>query len=204
MNDRPPDRQVVLQTAKGPGRARVFAADRPVASLLLGHGAGGRGPSADLMSLAEHLPGLGVTVALIDQPWRVAGRKVAPAPATLDAAWVEMVAALRPGLPGRLVVGGRSAGARVACRTAQRVRADAVLALAFPLHPPGRPTTSRADELSVDRPLLVLQGANDPFGRPAEFPVGVRVVQVPGDHSLKSAVEAIVPLAAQFCRPGMS
>ncbi|MGN7142296.1 alpha/beta hydrolase family protein, partial [Streptomyces pseudogriseolus] len=122
--------------------------------------------------LAAVLPAHGVTVALVEQPWRVAGKKVAPAPKTLDTGWRGVWPALTaPGLP--VISGGRSAGARVACRTARELGARAVLALSFPLHPPGRPEKSRARELlDAGVPTLVVQGGNDPFGKPAEFPEG--------------------------------
>lgn len=154
--------------------------------LALGHGAGGGIEARDLVALAAALPAFGVTVALVEQPWRVAGKKLAPAPKTLDAGWTALWPELAaPGLP--VVAGGRSAGARVACRTAKELGAVAVLALSFPLHPPGRPEKSRAPELALGAdagPLLIVQGGNDPFGRPAEFPAGYAPAEVPyGDHS---------------------
>ncbi|NJP66984.1 hydrolase [Streptomyces sp. ventii] len=158
----------------------------PHTVLALGHGAGGGVGARDLVALAAALPPLGCTVALVEQPWRVAGRRVAPAPRTLDTAWRELWPALRaPALP--VVAGGRSAGARVACRTAAELGAVAVLALAFPLHPPGRPERSRAAELDAvggsGLPLLVVQGERDAFGRPEEFPAGAAVAPVPdADH----------------------
>ncbi|MER5180449.1 alpha/beta family hydrolase [Streptomyces sp. NPDC002896] len=152
--------------------------------LALGHGAGGGVEARDLQALARVLPAHGVTVALVEQPWRVAGKKVAPAPKTLDVGWRGVWPALeKPGLP--VVSGGRSAGARVACRTAVELGAHAVLALSFPLHPPGKPEKSRADELlAAGAPTLVVQGGNDPFGKPEEFPEGdYELVEVPyGDH----------------------
>ncbi|MFF0783243.1 MULTISPECIES: alpha/beta family hydrolase [unclassified Streptomyces] len=152
--------------------------------LALSHGAGGGVEARDLQALARVLPGHGVTVALVEQPWRVAGKKLAPAPKTLDTGWRGLWPALaEPGLP--VVAGGRSAGARVACRTAAELGAHAVLALSFPLHPPGRPEKSRAAELlGAGAPTLVVQGGNDPFGRPGEFPEGdFRLLEVPGgDH----------------------
>ncbi|WP_425424707.1 alpha/beta family hydrolase [Streptomyces aurantiacus] len=152
--------------------------------LAVSHGAGGGIEARDLRALAAELPAHGVTVALVEQPWRVAGKKLAPAPKTLDVGWRGLWPALaRPGLP--VVAGGRSAGARVACRTAAELGAHAVLALSFPLHPPGRPEKSRADELlGAGVPTLVVQGGNDPFGRPEEFPQGsYELVEVPyGDH----------------------
>ncbi|MEU0373688.1 alpha/beta family hydrolase [Streptomyces sp. NPDC006283] len=152
--------------------------------LALGHGAGGGIEARDLQAIAAALPGDGVTVALVEQPWRVAGKKLAPAPKTLDAGWRDLWPALaKKGLP--VVAGGRSAGARVACRTAVELGAAGVLALSFPLHPPGRPEKSRADELlGAGVPTLVVQGGADPFGKPEEFPEGAyELVEVPyGDH----------------------
>jgi predicted alpha/beta-hydrolase family hydrolase len=174
-----------VPTGVGDARITWHAAEGDARLVMaLGHGAGGGIEARDLRALAAALPTAGVTVALVEQPWRVAGRKLAPAPKTLDAAWRDLWHALRvPGLP--IVAGGRSAGARVACRTARELGARAVLALSFPLHPPGRPENSRADELrGAGVPTLVVQGGNDPFGRPAEFPEGDHdLVEVPfGDH----------------------
>jgi len=178
-----------------PGQARIawHRANRPRSVLALGHGAGGGVEARDLVALAGTLPERGVSVALVEQPWRVAGRKVAPAPRTLDEGWRALWPALAaPGLP--VVAGGRSAGARVACRTAAELGAAAVLALAFPLHPPGRPERSRAQELvgaGLACPLLVVQGGADPFGRPAEFPEGYKPVEVPSaDHAFKVPARA--------------
>jgi predicted alpha/beta-hydrolase family hydrolase len=151
--------------------------------LAASHGAGGGTDARDLRALAAALPPHGVTVALVEQPWRVAGKKLAPAPKVLDTAWTALWPALeRPGPP--VVAGGRSAGARVACRTAKVLGAYAVLALSFPLHPPGRPEKSRAEELlGSGVPTLVVQGGRDSFGRPEEFPAGTALVEVPyGDH----------------------
>lgn len=151
--------------------------------VAVSHGAGGGIEARDLRALAAALPARGYTVALVEQPWRVAGKKVAPAPKTLDTGWTALWPALeKPGLP--VVAGGRSAGARVACRTARELGAEAVLALSFPLHPPGKPEKSRADELTgAGVPTLVVQGGRDPFGRPAEFPPGTEITEVAhGDH----------------------
>jgi predicted alpha/beta-hydrolase family hydrolase len=158
------------------------------AALLLGHGAGGSTSAPDLVATTRAAIAAGVPVALVEQPYRVAGRR-APAPARqLDEAWLAVVRYLAngvfTGLP--LVFGGRSSGARVACRTAAAGGATAVLCLAFPVHPPGRPDRSRMPELdSVDVPVLVVQGQRDPFGRP-EPATGREVVLVAGDHSLKT------------------
>lgn len=177
------------------GRFRHFPAVSPRATLVLGHGAGGSDRTApDLQALADTLPADGITVVLHEQPWKVAGKKVAPAPPVLDAAWIADLAEL----DGPLIVGGRSAGARVACRTAAVTGAVAVVALAFPLHPPGKPEKSRAEELSVDVPLRIVQGLRDPFGRPAEFPVGLDVVEVPGDHSLRQGLPQVVDAVRDF------
>jgi predicted alpha/beta-hydrolase family hydrolase len=141
--------------------------------VVLGHGAGGGIEAPDLQALAAALPARGVEVVLVEQPWRVAGKRLGPRPSVLDAAWAPVVERLRDetasaGVP--LVVGGRSAGARVACRTGLAGGASGVLALAFPLHPPGAADRSRADELlSSNLPTLIVQGARDPFGKPAEF-----------------------------------
>ncbi|MEV8452942.1 alpha/beta family hydrolase [Streptomyces sp. NPDC052095] len=177
----------LVDTGAGPARItwhRATGDADPRLVLALGHGAGGGIEARDLTALAAALPAHGITVALVEQPWRVAGKKVAPAPRTLDTGWRGLWPALAAdGAP--VVAGGRSAGARVACRTAAELGAHGVLALAFPLHPPGRPEKSRADELlSTGVPTLVVQGGRDPFGRPAEFPPGeYRITEVPGgDH----------------------
>ena len=195
---------LTLPTAAGDTRAYVDHAALSVATLVLGHGAGGGSSARDLVALAAALPTRGITVARVDQPWRVAGRRVAPAPAVLDRAWLAAVPAVLDRLPvtAALVVGGRSAGARVACRTAGALRAAAVIALAFPLHPPGRPERSRAGELATGTPLLVIQGARDAFGRPGEFPTGVDVRSVPGgDHSFaRGDLGPVVDLVADWIR----
>ncbi len=146
--------------------------------LVLGHGAGGGVDAPDLVAAAEAASAVDWRVALVEQPWRVRGRKIAEAPPRLDQAWLAVLATLT-GTP--LVVGGRSAGARVACRTAALIGADAVLCLAFPLHPPGHPERSRLSELAaVDVPVLVVQGDRDAFG----IPPGA--VVVPGaDHGFR-------------------
>ncbi|MEU6685770.1 alpha/beta family hydrolase [Streptomyces sp. NPDC046832] len=173
-----------VETDAGTARITWHAAKEARLVLAVSHGAGGGIEARDLKALAEVLPAHGVTVARVEQPWRVAGKKLAPAPKTLDTGWRGIWPALaRPGLP--VVSGGRSAGARVACRTATELGAHAVLALSFPLHPPGKPDKSRADELlGSGVPTLVVQGGNDPFGKPEEFPAGeYRLVEVPyGDH----------------------
>ncbi|MEV5903773.1 hydrolase [Streptomyces sp. NBC_00015] len=173
-----------VETEAGTARITWHRAEKPRLVLAVGHGAGGGVEARDLRALAAVLPGRGVSVALVEQPWRVAGKKVAPAPKTLDVGWRGIwPSVVAPGLP--VISGGRSAGARVACRTAGELGAHAVLALSFPLHPPGRPEKSRADELlGAGVPTLVVQGGNDPFGGPDEFPAGgYELVEVPyGDH----------------------
>jgi predicted alpha/beta-hydrolase family hydrolase len=161
-----------IETDAGTARLTWHPAKKARLVLAVGHGAGGGVGARDLQALARALPEHGVTVALVEQPWRVAGKKVAPAPKTLDIGWRGIWPAVAaPGLP--VISGGRSAGARVACRTAAELGAHAVLALSFPLHPPGRPEKSRAGELlGADVPTLVVQGGNDPFGKPEEFPDG--------------------------------
>ncbi|MFC9327170.1 alpha/beta family hydrolase [Kitasatospora sp. NPDC057015] len=181
---------VLVPTPAGDARITYAPAEGPPKALLaLGHGAGGGIEALDLQALAVALPPLGITVALVEQPWRVAGRRLAPAPKTLDAGWLPVAEVLAGhGLP--LVAGGRSAGARVACRTGARSGAVGVLALAFPLHPPGRPERSRADELlQCGLPALVVQSVADPFGGPAEFPelpADQRLVSIPyGSHGFR-------------------
>lgn len=177
-----------LDTPVGPARAFVHQAARAHTTLVLGHGAGRGSDTLDLMALANGLPARGVGVIRVDQPWVVAGRRLAPAPRTLDRAWLAIV----PSLPvvGRLVVGGRSAGARVACRTAVALDAAACLALSFPLRPPGERSASRLSELeAAGVPTLVVQGDRDPFGTAADFPPGrggsYVVQEVPGNHGFE-------------------
>ena len=177
-----------IATPHGPARAHLRPTKDPIAALILGHGAGGGVNASDLAAATRAAGTARVSVVLVEQPYRVAGRR-SPAPAAqLDAAWTAVVAALRDGplagLP--LVAGGRSSGARVACRTAEATGAAGVLCLAFPVHPPGRPEKSRLDELDAVRvPVLVIQGERDPFGMPPDAP-GRTVVRVAGDHGLKA------------------
>ncbi|MGW0611122.1 alpha/beta hydrolase family protein [Streptomyces sp. NPDC002788] len=173
-----------VETEAGTARITWHGAKKARLVLAVGHGAGGGIEARDLTALAAVLPAHGVAVARVEQPWRVAGKKLAPAPRTLDVGWRGIWPALAgPGLP--VISGGRSAGARVACRTAAELGAHGVLALSFPLHPPGKPEKSRAEELlGSGVPTLVVQGGNDPFGKPEEFPEGsYELVEVPyGDH----------------------
>ena len=182
-----------IDTPHGPALAHLYEAEQPAAALLLGHGAGGGFAAKDLVAATGAALEAGVSVAQVEQPYRVAGRR-SPAPAKqLDAAWTAVVEHLRDGeLNGlALVAGGRSAGARVACRTAAETSAVAVLCLAFPVHAPGRPEKTRLDELdAVEVPVLVVQGDSDPFGMPPPAP-GREVVTLPGNHSLKNDLPAL-------------
>jgi hypothetical protein len=176
-------------------------------TLVLGHGAGGGVESADLLAVTTAASADGWRVVRVEQPWRVAGKRIAPAPARLDEAWHAVLDGLRADgrLTGPLVLAGRSAGARVACRTAADQEAAGVLALAFPLHPPGKPGKSRAAELTaVPMPLVVVQGESDAFGSPADVAAvlagraGASVYAVPGDHSLKRNVDVVAAAALSW------
>jgi uncharacterized protein len=184
---------IEIDTPHGPARAHMTKARGAAGAVVLGHGAGGGVTARDLAAVAEVAQAEKLSVALVEQPYRVAGRR-SPAPARqLDAAWIAVVAHLRAkALKGPpLVCGGRSSGARVACRTAAETGAVAVLCLAFPLHPPGRAAVTRQDELDdVTVPVLVVQGASDPFGMPAPGPSRT-VVAVAGNHSLRSDLGAV-------------
>ncbi|WP_042425215.1 alpha/beta hydrolase family protein [Streptacidiphilus anmyonensis] len=180
----------LVPTEAGNARLTWHHRDRaPDGVLLLGHGAGGGIEAPDLQAIAAEVDS--VAVVLVEQPWRVAGKRLAPAPKTLDAGWLPVVAHVRAevGESAPLFVGGRSAGARVACRTGAPTGASGVVALAFPLHPPGKPERSRAEELlTTGLPTLVVQAARDPFGAPSEFPplprTTHRLVGLPaGNHS---------------------
>ena len=180
-----------METPVGAARAHLHLVDEASAALVLGHGAGGGVESPDLVAARDAALEAVVSVVLVEQPYRVAGRR-SPAPAhQLDTAWTSVLAQLREDALADLPVmcGGRSSGARVACRTAAEVGAAAVLCLAFPVHPPGRgddPTKSRLSELdAVTVPTLVVQGERDPFGIPPQGP-NRTVVLVPGTHSLRS------------------
>lgn len=174
-----------VDTPQGEARLVTDRARHPIATVLLGHGAGNGIETRDLVALAAHLPRHGITVVRLEQPWKVAGRTIATPPASLDAALVAASDQLRVRTP--LVIGGRSAGARSAARCAKRLGAVGCLALAFPLHPPGRPEKSRLDELRrAGVPTLVVQGERDTMGRPEEFPDDVDLSVIPGgDHGLK-------------------
>jgi predicted alpha/beta-hydrolase family hydrolase len=178
------DRQLV-PTPHGDARLVRDRSRHPIATLLLGHGAGGGVDAPDLAALAAALPRQGISVVRVEQPWRVAGRRVASRPQVLDECFVAAADRMRVRTP--LVVGGRSAGARSAARTAAQLGASGYLALAFPLHPPGRPERSRLAELeAVSLPTLVVQGERDAFGGPEEFPPDRELAVVPGaDHGFR-------------------
>lgn len=192
---------IEIDTPHGPARAHLNKIGGARGAVVLGHGAGGGVGSRDLTAAAEAATAEMFSVALVEQPYRVAGRR-SPAPARqLDVAWTAVIAHLRAGPLSRLplVTGGRSSGARVACRTATATEAVGVLCLAFPLRPPGRPDApSRQDELdAVEVPVLVVQAVSDPFGLP---PPGENrtVVTVAGNHSLRSDLAAIRTAIGQW------
>ncbi len=205
-------RVVEIATPRGPARVHVLRPPSAHGVAALGHGAGGGLRSVDLTAAVEALDAAGWATALVEQPWLVAGRRVAGPPPSLDAAWVPVVQALRApggaleGVGGPLLVAGRSAGARVACRTAEILGADAVLCLSFPLHPPGRPDRLRSAELALvleaGRPLLVVQGERDPFGTPEEVHAFVppeQVRPVAGTHTVgRGAAGAVREAVAAF------
>ncbi|MEA2157048.1 MAG: uncharacterized protein QOE11_3188 [Solirubrobacteraceae bacterium] len=182
---------VELDTPHGPARAHLHPADAPRAALVLGHGAGGGVAAPDLVAVTRVAREANVSVALVEQPYRVAGRRSPPRAPVLDAGWIAVVAQLADGpLQGvPLITGGRSSGARVACRTAAATGAVAVLCLAFPLIAPSG--ASRVDELdAVGVSVLVVQGASDRFGMP-EATERRSVVVVRGDHGLKSDIASL-------------
>ena len=193
-----------LPTAAGPAQVELTRPRDAGALLVLTHGAAGGTAAADLHAVRDAALQARIAVALLTQPYRVAGRRTPPLPDAQDAAWIEAVRAVRRGrglaaLP--LVLGGRSNGARVACRTAAALDAAAVVALAFPLHPPGKPERSRLSELAgAGVPVLVVQGDRDPFGRPPAAP-GRQVVVVPGaDHALRRDLPAVAAAVVEFVR----
>ena len=191
-----------IDTPHGPARAHLFEAESPRAALVLGHGAAGGVTAVDVVAARDAALEEDVSAALVEQPYRVAGRR-SPAPAhQLDAAWTAVVEHLRArelsDLP--LIVGGRSLGARVGCRTASSTGAIGVVCLAFPLQPPRRSVESRLPELeAVTLPTLVVQGERDPFGMP---PPGASrtVVRVAGDHGLKADVPAVHEAVREWLR----
>jgi predicted alpha/beta-hydrolase family hydrolase len=189
--------QLEIETPHGPARAHLHPAGGSKAALVLGHGAGGGVEAGDLVAARDAALSVGVSVALIEQPYRVAGRRSPASARQLDAAWIAVVERLRADeLRGlALIVGGRSLGARVACRTVEATGAVAVLCLAFPLQPPprkgGKTSPSRLPELEeVAMPMLIVQGDRDRFGMPPAAR-GRTVAQVPGDHGLKKDLDAV-------------
>ncbi|MGZ4506568.1 MAG: alpha/beta hydrolase family protein [Blastococcus sp.] len=195
-----------IDTPLGPARIHVTEG-AGAGTLVLGHGAGGGIEAADLQAVTTAAVQAGWRVLLVEQPWRVAGRKIAPAPARLDIGWAAVLDSVRADglLTGPLVLGGRSAGARVACRSAGEQGAAGVLALAFPLHPPGRPEKSRADEITgVPVPVVVVQGERDTMGTPEEIAAalaglpGASVYAVPGDHGLRKNVDVVAAAAVTW------
>jgi predicted alpha/beta-hydrolase family hydrolase len=184
---------VEIETPQGLARAHVHTHGEPVGALALGHGAGGSVGARDLATAKRVALEHGVSVVLVEQPYLVAGKKSTPRPPVLDEAWVAVIEHLRGGALSELplVSGGRSSGARVACRTAAATGSVGVLALAFPLLPPAREPKSRLPELdAVSVPTLVVQGVNDRFGMPPDGP-GREVVQIAGDHRLTSDLPAL-------------
>ena len=197
-----PRTELSVDTAAGPALVELTRPTGARALVLLTHGAGGGVQTVDVLAVRDTLVALGAAVGLVTQPYRVAGRGAPPAPARQDPAWFEVVTAVRRrrglgALP--LVLGGRSNGARVACRTAGVLGAAGVVALAFPLHPPGRPEKTRLGELDgAGVPVLVVQGDRDPFGMPP--PGGDReIVVVPrGDHSLRQDPAGVASAVGAF------
>ncbi|HWI70869.1 MAG TPA: alpha/beta family hydrolase, partial [Baekduia sp.] len=204
-----PDDVLEIDTPYGLARAHVRHADDPVAALLLGHGAGGSIEAPDLVAATGAALDAHVTVARIVQPYRVAGRRSAAPAKQLDAAWLAVHAVLSGGVLSGLptLSGGRSSGARVACRTAAETGALGVLCLAFPLHPPQRnpdaEVKTRLPELdAVKVPVLVVQGRTDRFGMPPAKRGRRKVVEVTGDHALKADVPAVRAAVAAWL-PGV-
>ena len=195
---------IILETDHGPAHAHVHDVPAPQAALVLGHGAGGGVAAPDLVAAKDIAMSVGISVALIEQPYRVAGRRSPPPAWQLDVVWMAVVGELRRRWfhARPLVVGGRSSGARVACRTAGATGAVGVLCLAFPLQPPQgkrpEPRPSRLAELDiVTPPTLVVQGERDSFGIP---PAAARrtVLLVPGDHSLRNGLGSAAPAVADW------
>jgi hypothetical protein len=185
---------IEIDTPHGPARAHLDPVEDPRAAIALGHGAGGGVHAKDLIAASAAARARGVTVVLVEQPYRVAGRRAAAPARQLDAAWIAVLEHLRAhelhGLP--VIVGGRSSGARVACRTAAATGASGVLCLAFPLRPPGgEDAPSRQPELdAVTVPVLIVQGVRDPFGMPVASPAR-EVVEIAGDHRLASDLPSL-------------
>lgn len=194
-----------IATPVGDAVVDLDAAADARTALVIGHGAGGSVEAPDILAVRKACLAAGISVVRVTQPYRVAGKKAVPPTGTLDQAWRAVIASLgrRKALTGLdFVYAGRSSGARVACRCAAdeltRPRPIGVVALAFPLHPPGRPDKSRLPELAATPcPVLVVQGVNDPFGMPGPE-AGRTVEQVPGDHGLKRDTARIGQLVADW------
>jgi hypothetical protein len=186
-----------IMTIAGPARVLLEQPQRPVFLAVLTHGAGGTPDTADVLAVRDAARALGAATALVTQPYRVRGARAPGSAARQDAAWSEIIAALLretagPSGPLPLVQGGRSNGARVVCRTAREVGAAGVIALAFPLHPPGQPGKSRDSELrAAGTSVLVINGERDPFGVP-EPDEKTNVLVIPGEtHTLARRTAAI-------------
>ena len=203
------ERTVEVDTGLGPARVHLRRPSGARGSVVLTHGAGGSIRASDLLAVSAGLVADGWAVALVEQAWVVASRKLPPQAATQDPAWLPVLERLTSGrgaLPRPLIVGGKSNGARVAFRTVHETGADAVLALAFPLHPPGKPKASRAEELRAPLahgiPLHVVQGETDPFGTPdevrAELPDPSWVTVVKGGHGFTKKPDDLVAAAVAF------
>jgi uncharacterized protein len=185
---------VVIDTEHGPASVETDGSPRTARFLMvLTHGSGGGVDSADLLAARDAAAGLGGAVARVVQPYRLRGGRAPGSAARQDEAWLEIIARLRAefaGLP--LVQGGRSNGARVACRTATAAGAAGVLALAFPLHPPGKPELSRLAELrSAQASVLVINGSRDPFGVPGDGDAAKVVVLAGETHALSGGAALI-------------
>jgi predicted alpha/beta-hydrolase family hydrolase len=197
--------RLVIATPSGDAWADLDVAEDATKLLVIGHGAGGSVGSADLLAVTQRCVQAGISVARVTQPYRVAGKRAPPNAVTLDAAWQAVIRALgdRKSLAEQsFIYAGRSSGARVACRCAAdgtlRPRPIGVVALAFPVHPPGKPEVLRTGELdSVSVPVLVVQGDRDPFGMPGRRR-GRKIVVVPGDHSLKQAAPQVGDTVARW------
>jgi len=201
-------RLVEVETSLGPAAAHVVRPPRARGTVILTHGASGRLGGAEVTAVRDGLVDSGWAVAFVQQAWAVAGRRMPPRPVPQDEAWLPVVQSLRTGrgrLPGPLVLSGKSNGARVSCRTAADAGADAVLCLSFPLHPPGRPDVSRAQELRAPVlagiPLHVVQGERDPFGTPGELRAELGnpayVTAVKGEHTIR-VTGPLVEASRQF------
>jgi predicted alpha/beta-hydrolase family hydrolase len=156
----------LVSTPIGEARISWFQpAGQARAVVVLGHGTATGVESADLQAIARVLPPRDIAVALVTQPYRLFGGFQGSDEASLDIAWRHVWPQVtRAAVP--VVAGGRSAGSQVACRTAKDLGAVAVLALAYPLLGPGSPR----ELLATGLPTLIVQGTNDPFGQPAQFP----------------------------------